>query len=137
VSKLSEIKERCDKATEGPWTTGYTIITPQTRRWSKERIRENDIIENGLVFSQFTAMDNGASRQLVCSTLDAFPDYREDNVKFITHARSDIPYLLEVIYKFKDGLNKRSTCMICYSCGCGSGIRNAGISAKDFKLLEE
>lgn len=49
-----------------PWTQGYTLITPQTRRWSKTQIAANDQIEKLLVFSKFTASDMGRSRELVC-----------------------------------------------------------------------
>ena len=46
---------------------GTTLITKQTARWSKEQIKENEFIENCMVFANFTDIDGGKSRKLVAT----------------------------------------------------------------------
>lgn len=44
---------------------GTTLITRHTAMWSKEQIKENEFIENCMVFANFTDIDDGKSRELV------------------------------------------------------------------------
>lgn len=48
------------------WATGITLMTPDTRRWTKERIKNNDSVENKIVFENFNYRDEGRSRKRIC-----------------------------------------------------------------------
>ena len=51
--------------TPGPWHQGRTLSTEQTRRWTKDEFASNEARERRMVFSNFSATDQGRSRQLV------------------------------------------------------------------------
>ena len=44
---------------------GTTLRTRHTALWTKEQMKENDYIENCMVFSNFTDIDDGKSRVFV------------------------------------------------------------------------
>lgn len=44
---------------------GTTLITRHTALWTKEQMKENEYIENCMVFYNFTDIDDGKSRVLV------------------------------------------------------------------------
>ena len=48
------------------WRQGITLITSNTRRWSKEQIDENNKIETRMVFENFNNENAGVNRKLVC-----------------------------------------------------------------------
>lgn len=50
-----------------PWQPGFTLLTQETRRWSKEQFDRNDAEERLRIFSNFRAEDQGRSRQLICT----------------------------------------------------------------------
>lgn len=52
------------------WRTGVTLLTAQTRRWTKEQTDANEDFENHCIFARFTGADEGRYRQLiaVCET---------------------------------------------------------------------
>lgn len=54
-----------DGHTPEPWTVGRTLDTPQTHRWTRAEREANDRVESRLVFSGFSAVDQGRSRVLV------------------------------------------------------------------------
>lgn len=53
------------KHTPGPWSIGKTLYTKETARWSLIRVEENDEIEKQMVFSDFSALDDGKNRKCV------------------------------------------------------------------------
>lgn len=48
------------------WQQGRTLVTAQTRRWSKAQWEENERYERRLVLRLFSSVDEGRSRELVC-----------------------------------------------------------------------
>ncbi len=77
------------------WKRGRTLITAQTKRWSKEEMEENNKIEKSIVFSDFTSYDEGRSRKKVCLMNELHPDY-ESNAKLIEAT----PRLLSFVESF-------------------------------------
>ncbi len=71
---------------------GTTILTPTTKRWSKEEMERNEETESRMIFTDFSFEDTGRSRQLVCTMNVNHPDYREYR-KLIEHS----PRLLKVL----------------------------------------
>ena len=71
--RLTEIRERCEKATEGPW--------------------END---GCLCVSVFVPTD-GIWKNDICECDDLLTENGQANTEFIANAREDIPYLLSEI----------------------------------------
>lgn len=67
------------------WIEGVTLKTATTQKWSKEEIDANNVQESQLIFSHFSGIDGGRSRQLVCTLHPIHPDY-EDNKKLILNA---------------------------------------------------
>lgn len=53
-------------AMEDGWRTGYTLITNNTKHWSKDAIDANNEIEGRMVFKNFHESDYGKSRVLLC-----------------------------------------------------------------------
>lgn len=47
------------------WSVGRTLNTKQTRGWTAEEIAANDRVESTMVFSNFTASDQGRSRNKI------------------------------------------------------------------------
>jgi hypothetical protein len=62
---MDEATKVTGQHTPGPWRQGITLVTPQTRHWSKEQIGENDAHERLRVFAFFRDHDQGRSRELV------------------------------------------------------------------------
>lgn len=48
-----------------PWSQGRTLLTRETRRWTRDAILANNAIEDRFVFSQFSERDEGRSRILI------------------------------------------------------------------------
>lgn len=44
---------------------GTTLITRHTALWTKKQMKENEYIENCMVFANFTDIDDGKSRTFV------------------------------------------------------------------------
>lgn len=51
--------------TPGPWIQGTTLLTPETRRWHKAQLEENELREIRTVFANFSASDLGKSREAI------------------------------------------------------------------------
>lgn len=85
--RLSEIRERCEKATRGEW--GYAMQDG----WPCVTSFNGQVVTTSLHCTKFSQ--------------------REDDVRFIAHARSDIPYLLEKITaleaKLAEAVEERDT----------------------------
>ena len=62
---LTDLEKLKAAATEGPWSVGRTLLTAQTRQWPKDKIKANDKVERLMLFSNFTAADQGRSRQYI------------------------------------------------------------------------
>ncbi len=58
-------KELNNKRTQGVWRQGYTLMTTNTNRWSKEDIKRNDLTENKILFTNFNLEDEGRGRMKV------------------------------------------------------------------------
>ena len=80
-SRLQEIRDRADKATEGPWSTYFA--TGESPGIVQHKVRDDGYFD------------------LVSFVLPIFPKKEIDwlNAEFIAHARTDIPKLLAVIEK--------------------------------------
>jgi len=86
--------------TPGPWSVGRTLLTPETRKWSKEQIEKNDSIEEQFIFANFHAEDQGKGRICIASC-HGFRGNNKANAKLISCA----PELLEAL----KGLVSRAT----------------------------
>ena len=64
-------------------------------RWSEEQIENNNNIEKTMIFSNFSAIDLGIGRQLVCTLNRNNIDY-EKNAKLIEVA----PELYDIVIEF-------------------------------------
>jgi len=54
---------------------GRTLLTPDTRKWSKQDWEANERVENHLVFANFRVDDQGRSRVCIATcTRDILPD---------------------------------------------------------------
>jgi len=47
------------------WSTGRTLHTKFTSRWSQEEWDANEAIERSMIFEDFTSMDDGKGRVLI------------------------------------------------------------------------
>lgn len=47
------------------WKQGFTLLTDQTKAWDNETWRENEEREQKMVFTHFTATDQGRGREVV------------------------------------------------------------------------
>ena len=83
------------------WKRGITLMTPTTKRWSKEQIEKNDSIEQTMIFSNFSAMDLGTGRQLICTLNRNNIDY-EKNAKLIEAAPDLYNTLNELIERTEE-----------------------------------
>lgn len=54
------------KPTQGPWKQGAVITTKQTASWSDDEWQAAEERERRMVFSGFSSVDHGRSRQRVC-----------------------------------------------------------------------
>lgn len=80
------------KHTPGPWNRGITLNTRQTRQWSQKEIEANNKTEQSLIFANFTSLDEGIGRSLICTVDRINPDYQA-NARLIAAA----PELLEAL----------------------------------------
>ena len=80
----TEIRERCDRATEGPWKTGG-------RSWTELIISSAGIHPA----NHFIAETRGA---------------KIADAEFISHAREDIPYLLDKNERIREAINIYKSC---------------------------
>ena len=69
------------KRTPGFWDVGRTLDTPQTRRWPKKVVSQNNAVERQRVFASFTPEDQGKGRILVADCSGS-PD-GDANARFI------------------------------------------------------
>lgn len=100
--------ERLDReATEGPWTRGETLNTPQTRRWTPAEIAANDRQERRRVFARFSPFDGGRSRQLI-ATADESLDACQPDAALIAAYRSDAPALAAEVRRLRLLLAERA-----------------------------
>ena len=67
----------------GPLKQGYTLSTYQTRQWTEQQFKENDVIESCMVFARFSTKDEGRSRVLVAKFKN-----KEDAAMFVKLANS-------------------------------------------------
>lgn len=95
---LDEIRKRCEAATPGPWNIASrfsvnTIVysVPKGKGWLGNKLI--DVPEYGCVA---TPHDRGNERQITTMG-EAFGI--TDDAKFIAHARTDIPALLDALEK--------------------------------------
>jgi hypothetical protein len=58
------MKQTTDQKTE-LWQVGKTLLTPTTRRWSKDEWYANEARERRCVFRYFTSLDQGRGRELI------------------------------------------------------------------------
>lgn len=81
MQRVDEIRERAEKATDGPW--GYGV--------------QKDIAVNphGLAFLYGPANGN----------IDKMQAFTSDDAAFIAHARSDIPWLLAEVARLRAALS--------------------------------
>ena len=86
------------------WTRGTTLLTEQTRRWSKEQLEANESREQSLIFAHFSAADQGRSREVIAEVRRDHPDY-DANARLIAAA----PLLLEDLRYVADGLQHIGT----------------------------
>ena len=92
---LNAIKERCEKATEGPWVEG--------RHWCKEDTRWPGYIIKGICEDDFDA-DGPENEILEMSVCDITAKKGEEgyfNAAFIAHARADIPALITEVERLQ------------------------------------
>lgn len=82
------------------WKRGYTMMTTTVRSWSADKVAKNDKVEAAMIFSNFTAVDAGTSRQLVCALNANHPDY-EQNAKLIASAPLLYEALQELLASYK------------------------------------
>lgn len=86
---------------------GTTIITPTTKKWSKEEMERNEETESRMIFTDFSFEDTGKSRQLVCTMNVNHPDYREYR-KLIEYAPSLLNELKAMVNLFDRDLPEGS-----------------------------
>jgi len=90
-NKLNEIRERVENATQGPW-----------------ELREDNF--NGKRIYVFIRSANKDERDIDLNSYNAVSDVSGDLTKedgvFITHARQDITYLLELLQQTQDKLDR-------------------------------
>lgn len=63
--------------------TGYTILTPITRKWSPNEIQQNDEREMKMIFDRFEHENAGCGRILICSVEN--PEYRSAIVSAVNN----------------------------------------------------
>lgn len=84
-ARLDEIRERCEKATKGPWQTKQHDVGDEEYCWVADEI----IVANG---RKVVANEGGLA--------PANQEWQREQInadsEFIAHARTDIPYLLEL-----------------------------------------
>lgn len=88
------------KHTPTPWRTGVTLVTSQTRKWTRKQVDENNAIERRIVFSRFSSLDAGKSRIRVCIC------DREEDAAYIAKLPSEQAALLKRVEEL-EAENKR------------------------------
>lgn len=61
--------------TPGPWTRGYLLDTPRTRKWSGANRQEAQRLESLSVFSGFTETDQGRGRVSIATISPGAVEY--------------------------------------------------------------
>ena len=86
--ELKEIKERAEKATNGPWTAMFTF--------GSSDLPSEIIYETGrtMLIEGIEVPDNDHIFELHSQAKNPTPD-----IRFIAHARTDIPKLIEALEK--------------------------------------
>ena len=69
-----------------PWSSGKTLLTPITKRWSKQQWDQNEIDEGKRIFSNFRVEDQGRSRQLIAvlDVLDRGVNWEANRDRIVT-----------------------------------------------------
>jgi hypothetical protein len=75
---------------------GTTLLTPITKKWSKEEMERNEETESRMIFTDFSFEDSGRSRKLVCTMNVNHPDYREYR-KLIEHSTDLLKVLKDIV----------------------------------------
>ena len=88
MKRLGEIAERCAKATDETWS-----VFPDSGGW-------------GTCTIACEQTDDGWTRGLIIQDVDYETDQDKANADFIAHARSDIPYLLDLLRQAAEALAK-------------------------------
>jgi hypothetical protein len=98
---ISELERLESKATKGEWRKGTTLLTTQTKRWSKDEWAQNEVRENNMLFSNMSGTDQGRSRKLLLTAnLESGESY--ENIQLIAAARNALPSLLSEIKKLRE-----------------------------------
>lgn len=79
------------------WSRGFILMTADTRKWTQEKIDQNNEHENKMVFAGFTAHDQGRSRKLICTCKD------KQDATFIAAAPDMYRLLLSLWEQVKEG----------------------------------
>lgn len=64
------------------WSRGRTLLTHITQKYSKEQWERNESVEKSMIFSNFSPLDSGRSREQICTLNTNHYDY-ELNGKLI------------------------------------------------------
>lgn len=75
---------------------GITILTKAIKNnWTSQEIKDNDGIEQSMIFTDFSFQDEGRSRKLVCSINPSHPDY-EFNAELIEKSPQLLQFLKDI-----------------------------------------
>lgn len=59
---IADLRKLCEAATQGKYSTGKTLLTRITRRWTKEQWAGNEHIERRLIVANQSQSDEGRGR---------------------------------------------------------------------------
>jgi hypothetical protein len=85
------------------WNYGHVIETPITKKWSKEKMDEENLKESLLILSDFTTIDKGASRQLVCQLNPNHNNFTKNRI-IIRHTPEYYEILKEINRLLSNGI---------------------------------
>lgn len=132
-SQLDKIRARLKAATPGHWAIGCTLLTPITKRWTKEMWDENEQREKRWVFAGFNPFDHGKGRIPVCEVTPTQP-FAHENAEFIANAKQDIDRLIRALEKAVEQRNNWRTVAYNYS-GADTQFRAAADDAEISAIL--
>ena len=90
--------------TPGPWSQGRTLLTAQTKRWSKDQWDENERMERRTIFASFSAEDEGRSRIPVARISEQAHEW-EANARLIAAAPDLLRELKHLVRLVEPALN--------------------------------
>jgi len=61
------VSDQAPKFTPPPWTQGRTLLTEQTKFWSRQQWKKNEAVEKCRVFANFSDQDQGRGRELIAT----------------------------------------------------------------------